>query len=221
MATAITRQELCERYEQVYSAAITDVLHERGYEEQTLDPEITPIEPGISTAGIAFPIVGRSNRSVDADESLRTFLRMHEDIAENHLLLYDTNDDSSAHLGELEVTSLQPRGCNGAIIDGGIRDTSVIKERGFPVFHKYSSPVDCIFRWELLDWNVTAVVGGVEVSPGDVVVADDDGIVVVPEGIAEEVLHDAEEMVNSESDVRKALADGMSPMAAYEEHGTF
>ena len=221
MATAIPKQELCERYQQVYSAAITDVLHERGYEEQTLDPEITPIEPGISTAGVAFPIIGRPNRSVDADESLRTFLQMHEDVSANHLLMYDTNDDSSAHLGELEVTSLQPRGCNGAVIDGGIRDTSVITERGFPVFHKYTSPVDCIFRWEMLDWNVSAVVGGVEVSPGDIAVADDDGIVVVPEEIAEDVLQDAEEMMNSESKVRQALSEGMSPMEAYEEHGTF
>jgi 4-hydroxy-4-methyl-2-oxoglutarate aldolase len=221
MSTAIPKQELCERYEQTYSAAITDVLHGRGYEEQTLDPEITPIETGISTAGIAFPIIGRPNRSVDPDESLRTFLEMHEDISNNHLLMYDTNDDSSAHLGELEVTSLQPRGCNGAIIDGGVRDTSVITERGFPVFHKYTSPVDCIFRWELLDWNVTAVVGGVEISPGDIAVADDDGIVIVPQNIAEDVLLDAEEMMNSESQVRQALLDGKSPLEAYEEHGTF
>ncbi|GAA0473926.1 RraA family protein (plasmid) [Halococcus dombrowskii] len=221
MTDEITRQELCERYDGIYTAAITDVLHEHGYEEQTLDPDITPIETGVSATGIAFPIIGQPNRSVDADESLRTFLKMHEDISNNHLLMYDTNDDSSAHLGELEVSSLQPRGCNGAIIDGGIRDTSTILEKGFPVFHKYTSPVDCIFRWELLDWDVPAVVGGVEVTPGDIVVADDDGVVVVPEKIAEEILYDAEKMVDSEDKVRESLSEGMTPLEAYEKYGTF
>jgi len=221
MSTTVPEEDMCRRFEQIYTAAITDVLHDQGYEEQTLDPAITPIEPSVSTAGVAFPIIGRPNRSVDPDESLRTFLEMHEDISNNHLLMYDTNDDSSAHLGELEVTSLQPRGCNGAIVDGGIRDRSVIAEREFPVFHKYTSPVDCIFRWELIDWNVTAVVGGVEVSPGDMVVADDDGVVVVPQDIAHDILLEAEEMMDSESAVRQALTDGKSPIEAYEEHGTF
>jgi len=106
------------------------------------------------------------------------------------------------------VTSLQPNGVAGAVIDGGVRDTSVIRERGFPVFNRYTSPVDCIFRWELVDWNTDAVVGGVRVTPGDIVVGDDDGIVIVPEDIAEDVAEDAHEMVESEDAVRNALREG-------------
>jgi len=194
----------------LYTPAIADILHEYGYEEQGLDPEITPLEQGMSIVGTAFPIVGRPNRSVDSDEVLGRFLEMHEDVPEDGVMIYDTNDTTSAHLGELEVTSLQPNGVAGAVIDGGVRDTSVIRERGFPVFNRYTSPVDCIFRWELVDWNTDAVVGGVRVTPGDIVVGDDDGIVIVPEDIAEDVAEDAHEMVESEDAVRNALREGAS-----------
>lgn len=214
-------EELLDKYQDLYTPAIADVLHDYGHEEQTLDPKITPLEDGMSVVGSAFPIVGRPNRSVDADEVLRRFLQMHEDVPKDGVMIYDTNDTTSAHLGELEVTSLQPSGVAGAVIDGGVRDTSVIKERGFPVFNRYSSPVDCIFRWELIDWGVEAVVGGVNVSPGDVVVGDGDGVVVVPEEIAEDVADEAIEMASSEDAVRSALEEGVEATEAYEEHETF
>ncbi|WP_135303953.1 RraA family protein [Haloarcula amylovorans] len=217
----MTETEILTEFEDLYTPAIADVLHDYGYEEQTLSPEITPLEQGMRILGTAFPIVGRPNRSVDADEVLGRFLEMHEDVPEDGVMIYDTNDDTSAHLGELEVTSLQPEGVAGAVIDGGVRDTSVIRERGFPVFNRYTSPVDCIFRWELLDWNTEAVVGGVRVSPGDVVVGDDDGVVVVPEDVATDVAADAQEMVSSEDAVRDALEAGVEATEAYEEHGTF
>lgn len=216
-----TDSELLAAYEELYTPAIADVLHEYGYEEQALDPEITPLEQGMSVVGRAFPIVGRPNRSVDADEVLGRFLEMHDDVPEDGVMIYETHDTTSAHLGELEVTTLQPNGVAGAVIDGGVRDTSVIRERGFPVFNRYTSPVDCIFRWELLDWNTDAVVGGVRVTPGDIVVGDDDGIVVVPEDIAEDVAEDAHEMAESEDAVRDALREGVEATEAYEEHGTF
>ncbi|MFC6974627.1 RraA family protein [Halomicroarcula sp. GCM10025709] len=217
----MTDSDIVSEFEDLYTPAIADVLHEYGYEEQTIDPQITPLEDGMSILGTAFPIVGRPNRSVDADEVLERFLEMHEDVPEGGVMIYDTNDTTSAHLGELEVTSLQPEGVAGAVIDGGVRDTSVIRERGFPVFNRYTSPVDCIFRWELLDWNTEAVVGGVRVSPGDVVVGDGDGVVVVPEEVAADVAADAHEMASSEDAVRSALEDGVEATEAYEQHGTF
>lgn len=217
----MTDSELLTEFEDLYTPAIADVLHEYGHEEQTLRSDITPLEQGTSVVGTAFPIVGRPNRSVDSDEVLRRFLEMHDDVPEDGVMIYDTNDTTSAHLGELEVTTLQPAGVAGAVIDGGVRDSSVIRERGFPVFNRYTSPVDCIFRWELLDWNTDAVVGGVDVTPGDIVVGDDDGVVVVPEEIAADVAADAHEMVASEDAVREALDEGDAATDAYEEHGTF
>ncbi|MGB9958800.1 RraA family protein (plasmid) [Haloferax prahovense] len=214
-------KELLAKYEDLYTPAVADVMHEYGYEEQTLDPEITPLDDDMTVVGSAFPIVGRPNRSVNADEVLRRFLEMHEDVPKDGVMIYDTNDTNSAHLGELEVTSLQPSGVAGAVIDGGVRDTSVIRERGFPVFNRYTTPVDCIFRWELLDWGTDAVVGGVEVSPGDIVIGDGDGVVVVPQEIAEDVAEDAHEMASSEDAVRAALEDGVEAFDAYEEHETF
>jgi regulator of RNase E activity RraA len=135
--------------------------------------------------------------------------------------LYDTNDDRSAHIGELSVTSLDARGCRGAVIDGGARDVGYILDTDFPVFARYNTPADAVPRWEILEWGVETVAGGVRVAPGDVVVGDVDGVVVVPEAVREAVLREAEDLVDTESEVRDAVRDGVLPLAAYEEHGEF
>lgn len=86
---------------------------------------------------------------------------------------------------------------------------------------RFQTPADSVCRWELLEWNTTAVVGGVEVCPGDIVFGDIDGVTVVPEEIAEEVLLEAEQMRDDEDAVREAVADDVTPEVAYERYGTF
>jgi regulator of RNase E activity RraA len=213
--------ELADRYEALYPGAVTDVLDNWGIHDQTLVASIGPITVDMTTAGVAYPVVGRPNRSVDPDENIRNILQMLGDVPEHSVVMYDANDDHSAHIGELSVTSLQSRGCRGAVVDGGARDVSYILERDFPLFTRFETPADAVPRWEILDWGVTTVVGGVEVSPGDIVVADVDGVVVVPEGVAEEVLLEAEDLKETENQIREAVLDGALPLEAYEEYGKF
>lgn len=213
--------ELADRYEALYTGAVVDVLDELGHLHQTLDPGIDPLEDGMTTAGIAYPIVGRYNESVDPEANIRTTLRMLGEAPADAVLVYQTNDDRAAHFGELSAAALQTAGCRGAVIDGGARDTSYIVEHGFPTFTRYRTPADAVPRWEVLDWDVSAVVGGVEVSPGDVVVGDMDGVVVVPRHLAEEVLTEAEALSDAEDAVREAVRGGTAPLDAYEEYGTF
>ncbi len=221
MTDRIDTAELCDRYGDVYTGALTDVLDERGYMDQTLPPSIEPLDDGLRTAGIAYPVVGRPNRDVDEDANIRNLLEMFGDAPPDSVLLYETNAERSAQIGELSVTSLKARGCRGAVVNGGARDVPMILEREFPVFARYNTPADAVPRWEILDWGVETVVGGVQVAPGDVVVGDLDGVVVVPEGVRESVLREAEAMVARENDVRRAVRDGAMPIDAYEEYGEF
>ena len=143
------------------------------------------------------------------------------DAPEDALLLYDTNDDRFSHIGELSVTALKESGCRGIVIDGGARDVAYILDYNFPVFSKYTTPADAVPRWELLDRGVSTVVGGVDIEPGDIVVGDVDGVVVVPWAIALEVLEEAEAIASTEKDVRQAVRNGVTPVDAYEEYGKF
>lgn len=221
MDDQMAESELCERYAKLYPGAITDILDEIGYEDQTLSQEIGPIEDGMTTSGLAYPIVGRPNRSIDAEENITRILRMLGDASPESVLIYQTNDEKYSHIGDLSVAALKAQGCRGAVIDGGARDVSAILEMNFPVFTTHLTPEDAVPRWELLDWDCSAVVGGVDVNPGDIVVGDVDGVVVVPQHLAIDVLERAEELVQTENEVRKAVANGMKPIDAYRQFGEF
>jgi 4-hydroxy-4-methyl-2-oxoglutarate aldolase len=216
------RQELQRRFIALYTGAITDVLDRMGFLRQTLPPDITPLRPGMRLAGPAYPIEGRPDRAPDYDTAIREVLEMLGQVPAGHVAVYQTNDRSSAHLGELSVTSLKARGCAGAVIDGGCRDIDFILREDYPVFTRYTTPQDCTCRWQLVaHGDVTVTVGAVSVAPGDYVVADADGVVAVPGGVLLEVLEQAEAKVATESEIRDAVRAGALPLAAYERFGTF
>lgn len=221
MGTHIPTAELCDRFAQLYTGLVTDAMDDMGYQDQTLDAGLSPLEGGMRAAGVAYPAEGRTNRSVDPDEQIRRFLEMLGDAPEDSVLTMNTNDTDSSHIGELSTIALANAGCRGAVVEGGVRDTELILEQAFPVFTQFATPEDSSPRWELLEWGAPAVVGGVRVEPGDIVVADVDGVVVVPEPVAEDVLVAAEEDRENEAALREALRDGADPLEAFEEYQTF
>src|SRR5712691_8784792 len=211
--------QFAKRFNALYTGALTDVLDRRSYLHQTLPSTLAPLRPGMRLAGPAFPIEGKPHPGHDYDTSIRKVLEMLGAVAPGHVAVYQTNDTQSAHLGELSVTSLRARGCAGAVIDGGCRDVEFILREDFPVFCRYTTPQDCVPRWELVArGDVTVIVGGVRVAPGDWVVADHDGIVVVPHEIAQSVLAEAEEKAATESAIRTLVRGGTLPLEAYERH---
>ena len=213
--------ELARRFSALYTGAIADVLDKRGYLQQTLPAALVPLRDGMRLAGPAFPVEGRPRPGVDYDTSIRTILAMLGAVPPAHVVVYQTHDTASAHLGELSVTSLKVRGCAGAVIDGGCRDIDYILRENFPVFARYTTPQDCVGRWEVVARDVPITVGGVRIAPGDYVVADRDGIVVVPAEARDDVLEDAETLARIESDIRAAVREGVLPLEAYERFGSF
>jgi regulator of RNase E activity RraA len=167
-------------------------------------------------------VLGRPHPGHAYDRSIRLVLEMLGSIPRDHVAVYQCNDRASAHLGELSVTSLASRGCAGAVLDGGARDIDYILREEFPVFSRYVTPQDCVPRWELLaHGDVSIIIGGVHVGPGDWVVGDRDGLVVVPGDLAHEILTAAEEKVATENEIRDAVRQGVLPLDAYERYGTF
>lgn len=218
MPDSIPTTELCERFSSLYAGPVADVLDEMGYTDQTLERGIDPLADHMTVAGPAYTCRGRPNRRVDPGDNFENLLRMLRDVPDDGEVLFETNTTASAQLGELVTECLLAQEARGAILDGGIRDVSFLLEGDLPVFAKYRTPVDSMPRWELIGWDEPAVVGGVEVAPGDIVVGDADGVVVVPESIAVEVLQEAEAVAATEGTIRAELRDGQDPIEVFDEH---
>lgn len=121
--------------------------------------------------------------------------------------------------GELLTTAAKNRGCVGAIVDGAVRDVEKIAALQFPVFAKGRCLYDSLHRQRVVDVDVPVEIDGVRFEPGDLVVADHDGLVVVPRSVESEVLKLAFAKVLGENQVRDAIRNGMSSREAFNKYG--
>lgn len=213
--------EMIDRYEKIYTGAISDILDERGENNFGLPHTLQPLVPGQRVTGIAMPILGKQSVNKDADEVYIPLLNMLGDIQPGQVIVTQANDMVSAHLGELSAETAKYRGCRGAVIYGGIRDTDYMIDLGFAAYALYKTPLDVLGRWEIVQYNCEVVIEGVRVRPGDFIVGDRDGVLVIRQEIALEVLLESEEIVATENLVRKAILDGVHPVEAYETYGRF
>jgi regulator of RNase E activity RraA len=171
--------------------------------------------------GRALTILGAPTESEDPEMIFVPFLKMLGDVKPDDVLVNQPNDHLAAHLGELSAETAQYRGARGAVIDGGTRDTDYILKLGFPVFARYKTPVDIVGRWRLVAHNVPIVIGRVHIAPGDYILGDRDGVLVIPQSIAEEVVAKAEAVVQTENLVRKSILQGTHPLEAFRQFGRF
>jgi regulator of RNase E activity RraA len=125
----------------------------------------------------------------------------------------------NAPWGELLSTAALARGARGAVVDGLVRDVRRIEELGFPVFAAGIKPVDSKGRGIVIDLNVPVECAGVLVHPGDLVVADFDGVVVVPSGIVDDVLRVAKDKAGRENHSRAELLQGAYLRDVFDKYG--
>ena len=216
----ISDQELIERYEAVFTAAVTDVLREMGYLYQTLPSAIQGLTMDMRVAGIAFTIKGSKNLRIEDEMPERA--KMLDAIAPYSVCVWDTSgDDESAQWGEIMTMASMSRGCRGAIVDGGVRDVDRILKLGFPVFARYRSSNGMLGRFRMIGYQMPIQIGGVNIAPGDVILADIDGAIVVPRALAMEVLEKAEAIRDNEVEIKKMVLSGLKATEIVERGGYF
>ena len=218
---SIPLREMADRYSRLYTAAINDIFQEKGFHRQWLGPEIVCKTVDLQDriiAGAAFTVQWISDPL--PDERDKPAAKMVEAYPEDGIIVVDAGADQiSGFWGELATTVCQRNGVRGAVINGGAKDTGIIKTMDFPIFCKFTSPVDGFYRSRLHGWQIPIWINEILIRPGDMIVADNDGVLVVPQEIAEEILLETERRVGEETQTRQLLKKGVSADEASEKTG--
>ena len=213
--------DLTERLAHCYTGAVHDVLRVLGHDKVVLPPAIKAIAPGTRLAGPIWTVSGHIDTSRTRDETLRAWCTLLSKAPAGHVVVCQPNNHDIALMGELSAQTLQARGVRGYVVDGGSRDTEHVLAQGFPVFCAFLTPADIVARWMPQRFGEPVVIGDVTIATGDYLLGDRDGVVVIPGAIVEDIVRRTEEVVATESDMRRALIAGMDPVAAYDRFGKF
>ena len=212
---------LAARLGRCYTGAVHDVLRMMGHERVVLPPDIKPLDPTWKLAGPAWTVSGHIDRTKTRDETLLGWCTLLAKAPSGHVVVCQPHNREVALMGELSAQTLAARGVLGYVVDGGSRDTALVLEQGFPVWCAFLTPSDIVARWIPDAYGAPIDIGGVTIATGDFLLADRDGVVIVPHAIADEVVRRTEEVMSTESDMRKALVGGMDPVEAYNTYGKF
>jgi regulator of RNase E activity RraA len=205
--------------DQLYSAVLADVLDSLGHRTNALPPNVRPLNPAWRVFGRAVTL---TVVPVAAEPAHPYAVEMEciDSLKPGDVLVGTTcGDNSSALWGELLSTASRAHGAAGVILDGLTRDARKILELDFPVFATGYSPLDSKGRLDATCFNQPMRIGDCVVHHGDLVFGDIDGVVVVPQSLAEAALKKAIEKVQGENTVRDELAKGRSVREVFAEFG--
>jgi len=217
----ISLVEICRRYRRLYTGLVADLLDGKGVRSHSLPAHLRPLKENMIVAGPAFTCQGYPTGDVKSDDT-PMLIKLLESLSPHSVAVMNTGGDiSSSHWGEIMTLSAKQRGCTGAVVDGGIRDTAYILKMKFPVFVKFYMPASSVSRFELKELQVPIRIGEVGILPGDFILGDVDGVVAIPGALTEEVLRETEEKMRNESGMRQALRRGVPLKEVYKKFGAF
>lgn len=205
--------------ESLYSAVVSDALDALGFPRQSPRLALKPMtRPGL--------LVGRCKTTLWVDMAhvdprpYELELQAVDACQPDDVLIAAAGGSMRSGIwGELLTTAALNSGCVGAVIDGAIRDVTKIQAMNFPVFARDVCVYDSFNRQRVVDVDVPVELDGVQFCPGDLVFADEDGVVVVPQAVEKEAIRRAWEKVHAENEVRDAIRNGMKATAAFAKYG--
>jgi regulator of RNase E activity RraA len=216
----IPEKELLFRFERLYTGAVNDVMREFCLLNQALPNRIKSLREYRTIAGIAFTVKSAPNAMISGEMEFRT--QMLDAMHEDSFVIWDTSQDEQATLwGGVMTATAKGRKVKAACIDGGVRDTHQILEADFPMFYKYRISNGSLGRCLITHYQITLSIGGVTIKPGDVILGDIDGVLVVPRDIAYQVLLRAEEILNNEKVIFGWVKEGQTIQDIKEKGGYF
>jgi 4-hydroxy-4-methyl-2-oxoglutarate aldolase len=203
----------------LYTAVVCDVLDSLGFPRQSPPVLLQPLSSDVVLIGRAKTTLW--SEMIEPDPSPYELELQAVDACQPDDVLIAAAGGStrSGIWGELLSTAARNRGCRGAIVDGCVRDVAKMREMRFPVFARATSPYDSKDRQRVTAIDVPVEIAGVTFHPGEIVIADIDGVAVIPRSVETEVIRRAWEKVHAENEVRSAIQDGMKATEAYRRFG--
>lgn len=215
------KKETREKLKTVSTATICTALFKRGFRNQFIQ-NVHPLNPNLpNMVGEAFTL-----RYIPAREDLNPIKvfqdRSHpqrkaiEECPPGAVMVIDSRKDPrAASAGSILVTRLMKRGAAGIVTDGGFRDSPEIAKLPFPAYHQRPSAPTNLTAHQAIDINVPIGCGDAPVWPGDVIVGDGEGVVVIPAHLADEIADEAVEMTAFEDFVTEKVNEGRSILGLY------
>jgi regulator of RNase E activity RraA len=206
------------------TAVIADVFDTMGQLPPVLDNALYSIpETGIRFIGPAYTVSGESHQdSVTGD---RAKLAAIDEMPPGAVPVWAGNDIRGVCcFGDLLATAMKARGCAGVVVDGGVRDLAYLRTLGLPMMVRYRTPAQAIGRWQVVERQVPVQVRGaladwVTINPGDIIVADEDGAIIVPANLASAVAVQVAAHAATEIDAREEIRNGLPLLAALDKFG--
>jgi regulator of RNase E activity RraA len=195
---AASSDPLIEGFQQVEAASVADAMEQLYGQKAYMSHSMRPLAP-TKFAGYAVTVLLKKEEHKEGAKASQGMLDAIDAAPPGSVYVMVLEDgEDYAGIGGLMATAMKSRGMTGAVIDGGVRDLPQIQKLQFPVYSRSIVPSTTINHYRFAGANIPVTCAGVKVSANDIIVADLDGVVVVPRARAEEVLKKAQELDNAE-----------------------
>jgi 4-hydroxy-4-methyl-2-oxoglutarate aldolase len=219
----MNNDDIRTRYAGIDTSVVADVLDEMGRPDQGLSAEFSPYPASAGKlAGWAYTVRGQMVPYEGTGDAAK--MEAAQGISAGEVSVWSGDGEGICYFGELIALGMRESGSVGALVDGGIRDVRWIGEMGFPVYARYRTPVQSIGRWRVTGCQENVYMRGatterVRVRPGDFILGDEDGVIVIPSDIIAAVLERSEQLTAVEQRIRAEVAGGLSLQDALQKYG--
>ena len=214
-------EELCDRLLSCHTAIVHDIMRARGSRNFVLPSRIRPIRKEWRIAGPVWTVEGHVDEAADPHETLLAWTGLLSEAPVGHVIVCQPLTHDIALMGELSSEALELKGVRGYVVDGATRDVETMASRDFPVACSHFTPKDIVGRWLPHELGGSTRIGEVRIRTGDFLLADRDGICLIPSHDVEAVITESEQAMQTESSVRSAIREGIDPKEAYLRFGKF